>query len=131
MRLTGPENTIKRAKRLRSRMSLPEVILWQELRKRQNGMRFRRQHPAGAYILDFYCDAAKLCIEVDGETHAFRSKHDQRHDEWLRQQGVTVVRILARDVLHDLDAVVRYIASYTPSAAVPAAPPPTGEDLCN
>ena len=128
MRFTGPDRTIKRAKRLRSQMSLPEVILWQALRKRQNGMRFRRQHPAGPYILDFYCDAAKLCVEVDGETHAFRADTDHRRDEWLRQEGVTVLRILARDVLSDLEAVVRYIASYAPSAAVPAAPPPAGED---
>ena len=81
MKLTGPRSTIRKAKRLRSTMSLPEVLLWQALRRQQTGMRFRRQHPAGPYILDFYCDAAKLCVEVDGESHAFRMGHDRARDQ--------------------------------------------------
>jgi very-short-patch-repair endonuclease len=48
-------------------MSLPEVMLWQALRKKQSGLRFRKQHPAGPYVLDFYCDAVKVCVEVEME----------------------------------------------------------------
>lgn len=110
-------------------MSLPEVILWQALRKRQNGLRFRRQHPAGPYILDFYCDSAKLCVEVDGEGHPWRLERDMVRDQWLAEQGVKTVRVLARDVLSDLDAVVSYIVLQAPSDVLRTPPPPEGEDL--
>ncbi len=48
-------------------MSLPEVLLWQVLRTRPSDLKFRRQHPSGAYVADFYCHEARLVIEVDGE----------------------------------------------------------------
>src|SRR5260370_33825496 len=65
--LRAPEKTFRRARQLRQQMSLPEVVLWQALRKaRFAGLRIRRQHPIGPYILDFYCPAARLAIEVDG-----------------------------------------------------------------
>jgi very-short-patch-repair endonuclease len=61
------DNTFERARELRRQMSLPEIVLWQALRKaRLGGLRFRRQHPIGPYIVDFYCPAARLAIEVDG-----------------------------------------------------------------
>jgi very-short-patch-repair endonuclease len=68
--ITGPGETVKRARKLRSEMSLPEGLLWRELRKRPRGFKFRRQHPAGVYVLDFYCAAVRLAIEVDGFVHA-------------------------------------------------------------
>lgn len=58
------------AKRLRRAMALPEVLLWQVLRTQPGGHRFRRQAPAGDYVLDFYCAPARLAIEVDGEAHS-------------------------------------------------------------
>ena len=130
MELTGPWKTISRARQLRQQMSLPERLLWFALRKKQTGLRFRRQHPAGPYILDFYCDSAKLCVEVDGESHNFTGEHDNRWDAWLMRQGVRTLRILAKDVLSDADAVVSYIVSeaQSPSAALRAAPPPEGEE---
>ena len=128
MELSGPKETIKKAQRLRSTMSLPEVLLWRALRKQQTGLRFRRQHPAGPYVLDFYCDAAKLCVEVDGSQHDFSQEADAARDRWLARHGVRTVRILAKDILSDLDAVVRLIGSCSPSDALRAPPPPRGED---
>ena len=58
--------TIVRARELRRSMSLPEGLLWQELRKRPAGFKFRRQHPFGPYVLDFFCASMRLAIEVDG-----------------------------------------------------------------
>ena len=71
---------VKRARALRRAMSLPEVLLWQVLRTRPNGLKFRKQHPTGAYVLDFYCGDARLAIEVDGEAHGRgdRPRHDGR-----------------------------------------------------
>ncbi len=128
MRLKGTRKSKAAARILRRTMTLPEVLLWQQLRKRPGGHRFRRQHPAGRYVLDFFCAPAKLAIEVDGEAHtrAGMLAGDGVRDDWLRSQGIRVLRIAARDVLADLDAVMRWIASEAggddpppPPAAVP------------
>ena len=118
MKLTGPKETIRRARELRISMSLPERLLWAALRRKQTGLRFRKQHPAGPYVLDFYCDSAKLCVEVDGESHDFTARHDRARDLWLAARGVKTLRVPARDVLDDVDAVVRYISAV-------AGPPPS------
>ena len=78
-------------------MSLPEVLLWQQLRKRINGIQFRRQHPAGPYVLDFYCATANLAVEVDGEAHNSRERaeRDVARDEWLASQDVGVLQAIS------------------------------------
>jgi very-short-patch-repair endonuclease len=121
--MRAPDKTFSRGRELRRAMSLPEVVLWQALRKgRLAGLRFRRQHPIGPYILDFYCPSARLAIEVDGFAHdtAARTRHDERRQAWLAQQGITVLRIGASDVLKDqrLEAVlvgIERAAAGTPS----------------
>jgi very-short-patch-repair endonuclease len=95
--------TFKRARSLRRQMTLPEVLLRQALRGEGLGrMRFRRQHPLGPYILDFYCSTASLAIEVDGMEHtlADRSWRDEKRDHWLNEQGVRVLRFAAADALN-------------------------------
>ena len=101
--MRGSIVTLKRAKRLRREMTLPEVILWRELRRRGLSKHFRRQHPAGPYILDFYCSNAKAAVEVDGVAHDFvpQALHDERRDAWLNQQGIRVLRFRAVEVLDD------------------------------
>ena len=103
-RLRAPEITFERAKALRRALTLPETILWERLRNRRlNGLRFRRQHPIGPWILDFYCPAAKLAVEVDGQHHAHGEvpARDERRDAWLVRQGVEVLRFSAADILKD------------------------------
>jgi very-short-patch-repair endonuclease len=87
-------------------MSAPEVLLWQRLRGRPCGVKFRRQHPVGRFVADFYAPDAKMIIEVDGVAHDARVERDLVRDEWLRGQGFVVVRVAAVDVLKDVDAVV-------------------------
>ena len=98
-----------RARSLRKAMSEPEVILWSRLRGRgPDKPTFRRQHPLGSIILDFYCPAARLAVEVDGSTHwgdAARAK-DAARDRWLAGQGIEVLRIPASSIYHDLGAVL-------------------------
>jgi very-short-patch-repair endonuclease len=71
-------------------------------------LKFRRQHPIGPYVLDFYCAEAKLAVEVDGASHSHpdRILHDRRRTEWLARQGVTVFRVTAEAVRVDLDGVL-------------------------
>ena len=104
---------VLRARRLRRSMTLPEGLLWQALRTRPEGLKFRRQHPLGPFIADFYCASAKLVIEVDGSGHGLgeRPARDERRDLWMRGQGLRVVRIAAVDVMRDLEAVVRMIVA--------------------
>lgn len=90
--------TQKRAKTLRRALTRPEQTLWTMLRRNQLGLHFRRQHALGPYILDFYCAAARLCVEVDGPIHAERSAHDAARDAWLASQGVRTLRLSADDV---------------------------------
>ena len=88
--------TLKRARRLRQALTGPEVGLWQHLRNRQlGGFRFRRQHPLGPYILDFYCAQARLAVEIDGSGHHHpdQIRRDLRRDQWLALKGVRTLRI--------------------------------------
>ena len=98
--------TVKMARGLRRVMSPPEVLLWQRLRLRPAGVKFRRQHPVGRYVADFYAPDARVIVEVDGVAHDARVERDAVRDEWLRGQGFVVVRVAAVDVLRDVDAVV-------------------------
>ena len=104
-------STIIRARELRRAMSLLEGALWQVLRTRPGGLKFRRQHPMGPFVLDFYCPAAKLAIEVDGAAHDMGNnpERDARRDAWLKEQGLRTLRVKAADVLDDLEAVVQMI----------------------
>jgi very-short-patch-repair endonuclease len=94
-------------------MTVPEVRLWQWLRTQPGGFKFRKQHPAGAYVFDFYCAARKLVIEVDGEAHARGDQPDLDavRDSWCADQGMRVIRFAAIDVMRDLDALSRAIMS--------------------
>ena len=109
--ITGPRDTLKLARKLRSEMSVPEAMLWRELRKRPGGFKFRRQHLAGRFILDFYCHVARLAIEVDGTAHdgAQAVRRDRRRSEWLRSQGVGTTRIPAPLILKDMQSVISRI----------------------
>jgi very-short-patch-repair endonuclease len=102
---------VGQSRRLRRRMSLPEILLWRELRGRPGGLKFRRQHPSGPYTLDFYCNDARLAIEVDGTAHerAGRAEADSARDAWLADAGIETMRIPAIEVTHDVGAVVRSI----------------------
>ena len=99
------------ARRQRTNMSLPERLLWRELRDKPDGVKFRKQHPLGTFALDFYCPAAKLAIEVDGIAHDIgdRPQRDEMRDAFVRGQGIEVVRIPATDVLASPSTVAESI----------------------
>ena len=106
--IKGPRDTIKRARKLRSEMSMPERVLWQHLRERPGGFKFRRQHPAGPYVLDFYCAAIRLAVEIDGwaRDSPERINRDRAKSAFLRSQDVATTRIPAKLVLEDVEVVI-------------------------
>ncbi len=92
-------------------MTPPEIALWLALRVNHAGLRFRKQHGAADYVLDFYCAPARLVIEVDGEAHGRgdRPSRDAARDAWLRSRGLHVLRYPAADVLRNLEGVYQQI----------------------
>ena len=106
--MRAPRKTVQRAQRLRRALSAPEVTLWSRLRDRASGKPvFRRQHPIGPYVLDFYCAKARLAIELDGASHDLgaRPRHDLRRDAWLKARGITVVRVPVNNLMGRVDEV--------------------------
>ena len=136
--LQGSRETVEIARKLRREMSLPEVLLWVELRKRPAGLKFRRQQPASRKVTDFFCHAARLVVEVDGQAHDSIevAERDAPRDAWFALRGVRVLRIPAREVLNNLQGVVLAIVQTARAGtplhhpAAPGGPPPLpGEDL--
>jgi len=99
-----------KAKELRHNMTETEKILWKKLRnKQQSGMHFRRQHPYGIYILDFYCFKANLAIEIDGKIHLGRKEYDEERSKYLESSGLKVLRFNNEDIDKRLDWVLNKI----------------------
>ncbi len=98
-----------RAKELRRDMTEMEVRLWTYLRRRQLGVRFRRQEPIGPYIADFVCRASRLVVELDGWAHEDLER-DLDRDAAMESRGYTVLRFTNDDVYQDVDAVLDAIA---------------------
>ena len=120
-----PEMT-ERARRLRHNPTDVERKLWYRLRRDQlNGLNFRRQHPLGPYVLDFYCPAIGLAIELDGGQHTFdrQRHHDERRTRWLEANGIRLIRFWNNDVTGNLSGVLEEIArtasELTPSPTLP------------
>ncbi len=104
--------THQRAKALRAALTPPELALWARLRHRSEGQpTFRRQHPFGPYILDFYCAKARLAIEIDGQAHNHgnRPALDAKREAYLDQAGIRVIRYTAAEVRADLDGIAQSI----------------------
>ena len=99
---------IKFARYLRQNMTLGEVLLWQQIRKKQiQNTDFNRQIQLLNYIVDFYNMELKLAIEIDGSTHNTKIEKDKIRDQELEKYGVIVFRILETDVRYNMDGVLK------------------------
>ncbi len=100
-----------RAQCMRHEPTDAEARLWQQLRRKRLGVRFRRQAVIGRFIVDFYCPVARLIVEVDGGVHDSRDDIDAQRDRLLSTGGLRILRVRNEAVLEDLDAVVDTIRS--------------------
>ena len=126
--MSAPRPTVTNARRLRKEMSLPELMLWNAIRRGQlNGLKFRRQHPIGPFVLDFFCASARLAVEVDGGQHYTedRSEKDASRDRWLARNGIMTLRIPAHWILSSVDS-----ALVTIREQLTHLPPPDGYAVC-
>jgi very-short-patch-repair endonuclease len=101
----------ERARELRKKMTPPERRLWNVLKTRPDGFKFRRQHALDPFILDFFCHEAALAIEVDGFAHELGDNplRDERRDAWCADQGIHTLRFRALDVRDNLDGIILMI----------------------
>ena len=102
-------------KELRSSSSYCERVLWNELKnKKLLNLKFRRQHGIGNYIVDFYCHAKDLVIEIDGEIHdsAEAKENDKRRTEYLISLGLKVIRFSNEEVIENMERVLEEIKKY-------------------
>lgn len=101
-----------RAVELRNNMTPAEQLLWQELRKKEIfKVRFKRQHPIGIFIVDFYCHKLKLVIEVDGDIHLREDikEHDDGRSADIKNFGIRILRFTNREVLENMEMVKKQI----------------------
>ena len=106
---------------MRANPTHAEAKLWSRLRYRQvHGLKFRRQHIIAGYIVDFYCPALHLAVEVDGPHHLSQTIEDEMRDDMLGCYGVRVVRIDADAVMGDIDQVVEFIGGVATGEILPA-----------
>ncbi len=123
----APAPIVSAARALRKSQTPAEKKLWAAIRNRQlSGLKFRRQHPYGSFILDAFCVEHQLEIEIDGGVHAQpeRAAYDAARTEFLQQRGIHVLRFTNEDVENDLEGVLRRIVETTspplPTTSVPA-----------
>jgi len=102
-RTRGKKRKYALARQFRRNLTDAEVLIWARLKGKPEGLHFRRQHPVGPYITDFYCAASRLVIEIDGQVR------DARRLAYLEKQGLIVWRVTGADVMCDPDAVAAEI----------------------
>ena len=96
-------------------MTSAEKLMWQILRRNSvKGFYFRRQHPIGRYIADFYCHKVKLVVELDGDVHdsADQKEHDANRDAIMEKFGLTVLRFSNDDIFKNAEFVVNEIENF-------------------
>jgi very-short-patch-repair endonuclease len=104
-------NRVEFARALRKQPTRAEDIFWRRLRgSRFHGAKFRRQVPFDRYVVDFYCHAAKLAVEIDGAQHEWFADYDAGRTEVLERMGVRVIRFANEEVYGDIDSVLGQIA---------------------
>ena len=96
---------------MRNNPTEAEALLWECLRKKQLfGFKFRRQHIIKIFIVDFYCSACKLVVEIDGPIHKSQLDYDREREEVLRSMGYRILRFTNRAVIKDIDSVLATIS---------------------
>ena len=100
----------ERAREMRHQPNDAESLVWDQLRNRRVGkFKFRRQHPIGKYIADFYCVEAKVIVELDGATHEGREDYDAERQAWLESQGIAVLRVKNQDLYDSPEGFVEVV----------------------
>ena len=96
---------------MRQNPTKAEGLLWHELRARKlGGFKFRRQHPIGTFIVDFYCPARKLVIEIDGPVHLQQIAYDSERETYLQRLGYYIIRFDNEEVISHIEQVLNVVS---------------------
>src|SRR5215213_3709417 len=118
-------DNVPAARDLRTRETSAEDLLWEELRgRRLDGLKFRRQHPVGAFVVDFCCTECRLAIELDGEIHAEQQDRDAEREAILAVAGYRVIRFPNQSIRENLPEVLAAIRSAAREAPLWHSPVP-------
>lgn len=110
-KLHNRKDLVSNRRHLRNNMVQAEIILWSRLKgKALLGLKFRRQHSVGNYILDFYCPLLKLGIELDGQTHENSFDYDNKRQVYIESLGIRILRFNNIDIYNGLELVLEEIA---------------------
>ena len=104
----------EKRRQLRSNAPSAETVLWSKLRRKQvYGHKFRRQYGVGPYVIDFYCPALKLALEIDGDSHllADADTQDKQRQDYIESFGIQFLRFTNEQVYRNLDEVLETIAA--------------------
>lgn len=114
MFLGAVKPTFQQAEQLRNNMTVAKKTLWNYLKTKPMGLKFRRQHPISKYIVDFYCHALKLVIEVDGGIHNSNNvlENDNVRQEYLEAEGLVFLRVTNDEIERDFATVVTKIENF-------------------
>jgi very-short-patch-repair endonuclease len=101
----------ERRKQLRNNSTLEEIILWQKIKDKQLGVRFRRQYGIGCYIADFCCPKKKVVIEVDGKIHGYKEQriYDNERELAIKKIGFKVLRFKNEEIRYNIETVIKEI----------------------
>lgn len=107
------EGIITKARALRKEFTKTEKILWEKLRDKKLGTKWRRQHPIDMYILDFYCPQKKFCIELDGSPHKTEEnkEYDKYREEYLKNKNIETLRFWNSEIEKNIDVALEKIKS--------------------
>jgi cyclase len=113
MHFGAKKNIILLSRYLRQHMTPAEKELWKHLARKSLGQRFRNQHPIWKYVVDFYCHAIKLVIEVDGEIHTIEdiARDDQYRQEQIQSFGLHIIRFTNDQIFNNIEFVLEEIKS--------------------
>ncbi len=115
--LKNKSKLLFRRRELRHKQTQEEKILWEVIRNRKLGFKFRRQYSVGGYVLDFYCPEVKLAIELDGSQHFEKEnlEYDEDRTDYLEVLGCIVLRFKNKEINENLEKVLSTIVKYFPS----------------
>jgi len=116
----------ERRRQLRNSLTPAEALLWKNLQRSQvGGRKFRRQHSVGSYVVDFYCPAWRLAVELDGQGHfdSTRSEYDVKRMRFLEQEGICVLRFENRQVFESFGEVLTAIQVHLKDSSSTGSPP--------
>jgi very-short-patch-repair endonuclease len=99
----------RKAEVLRLNMTETEKILWERIRKKQLGVRFKAQHPIERFIADFYCHQSKLVVEIDGKIHQYQKEYDQGREAEMNKYDIKIIRFTNDEVINDIDQIIEKI----------------------